>query len=978
MIIESQQGGSAYQPTIAMGGTQMGGCGYGHQGAQRDQGHQKTEKMMQLAAMFEQTLINQRTIMSKQSRQDTQHHSVQADKSLGQNMEESKTAAYQEQSNEEAQREGGRQTIPRLQEQESTDGKATEPRGKQTMDYHTSSKRKKETIHQEEEQINRILQLLEARQASKMSTSLNASESTRRQTMQAPCGRQDRSESEQTNLNQEVGNTEQYTETYHNRYPDDKGKGKRVPTERKGNMDSSERRQDWTHHGPPRKGTYMYQRKWEQHLPVGRQIRSDGQQPPQATKIRKEYEPYVRGRNKGRSENYNRNDRRTMTDESSEERKKRQRKEPQHSPIRKERNRRTDSRSRTRQTNARTEGERKFPPYPVKKRPHPQENIEQRITKPPWKKQERDEALRNKQPLPSKIPEQEISSQEDQTDSEARQQIQIHEQKVVELQNQLREQQEQLQVAHQENEWRKVTSRRKSRKDTHEESPTAIIQTTNRFAALRDNEGSSTDQRAKKGESPVQTEDQKKPRGQKVFWSGAQPQIIQATEKPRQHMQTKKGRPTSKGQAEITDAYAQPKNHEPSEYEELGTTQDSQKMDIITPSQTEPQGKICEGKGPQIVPLSLKYVKSNFSEAERAFFAAAALEGKVSQTHFVNPEATMCHRRPICDKTLNPGGLTKNTVRHFLRMHNTPYREYVVTIDESTNRKIHIKTGNIAAQRAGAEPPSGLQTMELADPTEAKRGTKTIQQQKAKLKTSKKRARPKHHGTKPKKKLAKIQEAKAGLQNVDKEEKSNIPMTNQKQADETEHRTMSDATMPIPPLRKLPEILRRNIEEEAKKTQQEMQKNLLDKEHHPEKEWSPQREPTQPKEQKQPNKETITEREQETSPRIKNEAEKMSQEYQQRLEALFEDTDEKPDQQQQPKMRQKKLNEYENIREAIKARQETEMQMSSKERKIGKTKPDPTKAKDGKWQEEEYASPRQIESDMEEAGGTQTSQTPEQ
>ena len=135
------------------------------------------------------------------------------------------------------------------------------------------------------------------------------------------------------------------------------------------------------------------------------------------------------------------------------------------------------------------------------KRPHPQENIAQRITKPPWKKQERDkEQWPNKQQH-SKIPEREKSSQEGQTDSEDRRQIQIHEQKVAELQKQLRGQQNRLQAAQQESKWHKATHRGKSRKDTHKVNLTARIQTTNRFAALQESEGSSADQNAEWGRS---------------------------------------------------------------------------------------------------------------------------------------------------------------------------------------------------------------------------------------------------------------------------------------------------------------------------------------------------------------------------------------------------------------------------------------------------------------------------------------------
>ena len=79
------------------------------------------------------------------------------------------------------------------------------------------------------------------------------------------------------------------------------------------------------------------------------------------------------------------------------------------------------------------------------------------------------------------------------------------------------------------------------------------------------------------------------------------------------------------------------------------------------------------------IPLTLGYGKSNFSHAGPAFFVAAAVEGRLGRTHFTNPDPEMCYRFPVSDETLNPGGLTKNATRHFLRMRNTPNRGHIIT-----------------------------------------------------------------------------------------------------------------------------------------------------------------------------------------------------------------------------------------------------------------------------------------------------------
>ena len=106
-----------------------------------------------------------------------------------------------------------------------------------------------------------------------------------------------------------------------------------------------------------------------------------------------------------------------------------------------------------------------------------------------------------------------------------------------------------------------------------------------------------------------------------------------------------------------------------------------------------------------VIQLQLRCTKSYFSEEEKEYFTAAALEGKIGQTHYTHPEVEMCYRCPLCDKVINPDGLARHTARHLLMLHNVPNREYVVTLQEDANRKISVKTGNTAARRSGADPP---------------------------------------------------------------------------------------------------------------------------------------------------------------------------------------------------------------------------------------------------------------------------------
>ena len=148
-------------------------------------------------------------------------------------------------------------------------------------------------------------------------------------------------------------------------------------------------------------------------------------------------------------------------------------------------------------------------------------------------------------------------------------------------------------------------------------------------------------------------------------------------------------------------------------------SQESSK-DIWTSSQQSGlQAELTMAKGtagnPQQIPLQLKWVKSYFSAEEKDFFAAAAMEGEISQTHYTNPEADMCYRCPICAKVINPSPLSKHTARHFLRMRNTPNCEYLVTLQEDPKKQIRIRTGGNMARRNGADPPPLSQIQDLEE-----------------------------------------------------------------------------------------------------------------------------------------------------------------------------------------------------------------------------------------------------------------------
>ena len=80
----------------------------------------------------------------------------------------------------------------------------------------------------------------------------------------------------------------------------------------------------------------------------------------------------------------------------------------------------------------------------------------------------------------------------------------------------------------------------------------------------------------------------------------------------------------------------------------------------------------------------------------------------------------MCYRCPLRAKVLNPTGLSKHTARHFLRMHGTPNREYIVTLYEEPLKQIRIRTGGNMERRSGADPPTKQQIQDLEEQTEQK------------------------------------------------------------------------------------------------------------------------------------------------------------------------------------------------------------------------------------------------------------------
>ena len=153
---------------------------------------------------------------------------------------------------------------------------------------------------------------------------------------------------------------------------------------------------------------------------------------------------------------------------------------------------------------------------------------------------------------------------------------------------------------------------------------------------------------------------------------------------------------------------------------------------------------------PQKIKLQLVHTVSYFSEEEKDFFMAAAIEGEIGQTHYTNPDADTCYRCPLCARVLNPNGLERHTVRHFLRMHNTPNREYIATLHEEPWKQISFQTGGNTARRNGADPPPIALIQDHEDQVGRRKQTSQVgvkrkvlkPKSKLRARTSKKKRRP--------------------------------------------------------------------------------------------------------------------------------------------------------------------------------------------------------------------------------------------
>ena len=137
------------------------------------------------------------------------------------------------------------------------------------------------------------------------------------------------------------------------------------------------------------------------------------------------------------------------------------------------------------------------------------------------------------------------------------------------------------------------------------------------------------------------------------------------------------------------------------DYEEAGSQWEGQKQLAMHDSKQKDGNRLSQQSGTsvesgqqkssqdgiQIINLRLQKAPPCFSEEEKEYCMAAALEGSVSQTHYTHPDSSVCYRCPLCAKLLNPTGLAKYTSRHFLRMHDIPNREYRVMIYEDPPKK---------------------------------------------------------------------------------------------------------------------------------------------------------------------------------------------------------------------------------------------------------------------------------------------------
>ena len=78
----------------------------------------------------------------------------------------------------------------------------------------------------------------------------------------------------------------------------------------------------------------------------------------------------------------------------------------------------------------------------------------------------------------------------------------------------------------------------------------------------------------------------------------------------------------------------------------------------------ESEGETLEQQG-KVVRLMLNKRKPDFSREELEFFRRAMEHRHICQTHFAEPGANYCHRRPLCRKVVNGEGILRKIEIHF-------------------------------------------------------------------------------------------------------------------------------------------------------------------------------------------------------------------------------------------------------------------------------------------------------------------------
>ena len=135
----------------------------------------------------------------------------------------------------------------------------------------------------------------------------------------------------------------------------------------------------------------------------------------------------------------------------------------------------------------------------------------------------------------------------------------------------------------------------------------------------------------------------------------------------------------------------------------------SEQRKVERESQTELTGTIAE--------LKINKLQPKYPMGELKFMREALETNHTSQTHFTDPGAEFCYRRPLCGKLINKDNLATCIRLYFNTLHYDPRREYNVIVNGKADHQIVIQNLNTREKQGGRNAARGRVHSEILQRT---------------------------------------------------------------------------------------------------------------------------------------------------------------------------------------------------------------------------------------------------------------------